>query len=101
MDREIEKVKKEYEEKMKQKKAKKKAKDEDKAKQDDDKDDDKAQKERDDKVQRVDWILLHKLTYGQIKAIQTGTKDAAVDNGPRIYTLHRFLPIPRVWEQSD
>lgn len=51
MDKEIEKVKQEYEEKQRQKKAKKKAKDDDKdKKKDEDDDNDKAEKERDEKV---------------------------------------------------
>lgn len=53
MDREIEKVKKEYEEKLKAKKAKKKSKGDDKEKkQEDDNDDSKAEKERDEKVSK-------------------------------------------------
>ncbi|KIW71440.1 hypothetical protein PV04_03609 [Phialophora macrospora] len=73
MDKEIEKIKQEYEEKQRKKKAKKKAKDDDKGKKDDD-DDDKAEKERDDKI----------------KAIQTGANATdRPDDTPRVYALHK------------
>ena len=53
MDREIEKIKKEYEERQKQKKAKKKSKDEKDKKKEEDEDDGKAEKERDDKASQT------------------------------------------------
>ncbi|RMZ92297.1 hypothetical protein DV736_g484, partial [Chaetothyriales sp. CBS 134916] len=77
MDREIEQIKKEYEEKVKSKKAKKGAKDDKDKKATTEDERSKAEKERDDK-------------YVQIKAVQA---DAGVtgqdDNGPRIFVLQR------------
>ncbi|ETN40249.1 uncharacterized protein HMPREF1541_04525 [Cyphellophora europaea CBS 101466] len=70
LDREIEKVKQEYEEKMKQKRAKKKAKDDDKDKKNDDDEARKAEKERDDKIKAL-------------------SADTVADDGPRIFALHR------------
>ncbi|EXJ80194.1 hypothetical protein A1O1_08336 [Capronia coronata CBS 617.96] len=72
MDREIEKIKQEYEEKQK----KKKAKDNSKEKKKDDDDDGKAEKERDDKI----------------KAIEAGAnpnEKASAGAVPRVYALHR------------
>lgn len=89
MDREIEKIKKEYEEKLKQKKAKKKAKDDDKAKQDDDDDTGKTEKERDEKVVCPMSHRSGRLTSDQIKAVQTGSAETPPDDGPRVFALHR------------
>ncbi len=50
MEKEIEKIKQEYEERQTKKKAKKKSKADDKDKKKDEEDDDKAEKDRDDKV---------------------------------------------------
>lgn len=93
MNQEIEKIKKEYEEKMQQKKAKKKSKDDDKAKQDTNDDASKAEKERDEKVSTWSGAKGHRsyvLTTKYIEALQTGSADAPGNDGPRIFALHRF-----------
>lgn len=89
MDREIDKIKKEYEEKLKQKKAKKKSKDDDKAKKDDDDDTTKTEKERDEKVVCTMSNQSGRLTSDQIKAVQTGSAETPPDDGPRVFALHR------------
>ncbi|OAX80871.1 hypothetical protein ACJ72_04790 [Emergomyces africanus] len=79
MDKEIERVKQEYEEKMKKKKQKEKdKKDGDekdkKDKKKDEGDDEKAEKEKDDKI----------------KSIQNNSNtDTQKDDGPRIFSLHK------------
>ncbi|OCT54885.1 hypothetical protein CLCR_03107 [Cladophialophora carrionii] len=92
LDKEIEKIKQEYEEKQRKKKAKKKAKEDDKDKKKDDDDDDKAEKERDDKVKRPHPGRQSVLNVEnlQIKAIQSGAgaTDKPEDT-PRVYALHR------------
>ncbi|EZF26676.1 hypothetical protein H112_01222 [Trichophyton rubrum D6] len=77
MDREIEKVKKQYEEKQRRKRDKEKdgEKTDDKKKADDEEESKKAEKERDDKI----------------KSIQNAASplDASTDDMPRIYSLHK------------
>lgn len=58
MDKEIEKVKQEYEEKQRLKKAKKKSKDDEKGKTKDDDDSGKAEKERDEQVKFLTPVVL-------------------------------------------
>jgi len=82
LDREIEKVKQEYDEKQKRKKEKRKAKEKEKgkdkeknkdAKKNDEEEDEKDEKEKDDKIKEL-----------------SKAKDAPkVDDGPRIYSLHK------------
>lgn len=105
-EREIEKVKKEYEEKMK-KKGKKKEDESKKDAKDDAKNDDtegnKAEKEKEEKVCRLepsfrgfkDTILTAGMQIKSIKAASTTGKATSaagnVDNDmPRIYTLHKY-----------
>ncbi|KAK6373876.1 hypothetical protein LTS17_007845 [Exophiala oligosperma] len=75
MEKEIEKVKQEYEEKQKKRKAKKKSNDDkDKKKDNVDDDDDKAEKERDEKI----------------KALQAGESLAPkAEDLPRVYALQK------------
>ncbi|KJF61607.1 hypothetical protein, variant [Coccidioides immitis RS] len=80
MAREIEKVKKEYEEKMKRKKEKEKEKEKEKGEKDEgnkkkeDEDEKKAEKEKDEKI-------------NAIQAAHTG--GVTGEDGPRIFTLHK------------
>ncbi|OJD25393.1 hypothetical protein ACJ73_03240 [Blastomyces percursus] len=78
MDKEIEKVKQEYEEKMKRKKQKSKDKKDgddkkDKKKDEADAEDEKAEKEKDEKI----------------KSIRNGGSETRADDGPRIFSLHK------------
>ncbi|KAK2845280.1 hypothetical protein FQN49_005877 [Arthroderma sp. PD_2] len=85
MDREIEKVKKEYEEKQRRKKEKEKGKEKEKEK-DDEKEDDKK-KDKDDEESKKD----EKEKDDKIKSIQNaaGSESASTDDTPRIYSLHK------------
>ena len=111
MAKEIEKVKKEYEEKQQRKKEREKSSKDDKdeknvekEKNDEgskDKDkDSKAndEKERDDKVRLNECsILLHVLTVLlQIKSIQKGGTEPKSDNSPRIFALHKYVFLVRL-----
>jgi len=113
MDKEIQKVKDEYEEKQRKKKAKKSGKDDDKDKKKKDEaddDDGKAEKERDDKVSTYLYLGSYRVTQlslpfrrsafrtpyyiakhpRQINAIQAGNGGGKTgEDQPRIYTLHR------------
>lgn len=86
LDREIEAVKKEYDEKMKkkqQKKDKSKDKDKDKDAKDKDKDDkksDKDEQERDDKIKAL-----------TDKADASSTAKAGTDDGPRVFQLQKHF----------
>ncbi len=94
MDAEIEKIKKEYEERQREKKAKKKSKDDKEKKKAEDEDDGKAEQERDDKVDPRDLPHCQPTDHFQIKAIQTGTKpNVEADDEPRIFALQRSLPL--------
>lgn len=98
MEKEIEKIKQEYEEKQRKKKAKKKSKDDDKDKKKDDEDDDKAERERDEKVSpslfltstMIASFLRAESGVLQIKAVQSGTNATdKPEDIPRIYALHK------------
>ena len=101
MDREIELIKKEYEEKMKRKKKSKdskeeKNKDKDKDKKDEKKEDDeekKAEKEKDDKVGVTSIIHEDRgdLRFVQIKAVTGQQNASAADGIPRIYALNKVF----------
>ncbi|KAK2805391.1 hypothetical protein FQN51_000217 [Onygenales sp. PD_10] len=82
MDREIEKVKQEYEEKMKRKKEKEKEKKDEGGKKDKDKDKDKKKEDEEDKK-------AEKEKDDKIKSIQTGGSEANPDDAPRIFALHK------------
>ena len=88
LEKEIERVKQEYEEKQRKKKGKKK--DDDKEKKKDAEDDDKAEKERDDKVSVSMHIGPRFADRVQIKALQSGANagDKATDI-PRVHALHK------------
>lgn len=107
MDREIQKIKEEYEEKQRRKKERRKEKEADKGKdkgkdkekdkeekKDEEEQDKKDEKERDDKVSRRAtpqpsiW-----LTFAQIKAL-SNPDQAKTDDGPRIFTLHKYVHVP-------
>ncbi|KAK2783677.1 hypothetical protein FQN53_009129 [Emmonsiellopsis sp. PD_33] len=82
MDREIEKVKQEYEEKMKRKKEKEKEKKDEGGKKDKDKDKDKKKEDEEDKK-------AEKEKDDKINSIQTGGSEANPDDAPRIFALHK------------
>lgn len=92
MEREIEKVKVEYEEKMKRKKNKKEKKDADTSKTDDKEEDSKAEKEKDDKVWNMEQVEIESLTLRdrKINAITTKNMTPAEEDVPRIYALQKY-----------
>lgn len=112
MDKEIEKVKQEYEEKMKRKKQKDKDKkdgDDKKDKKKDEGEDEKAKKEKDDKVgwcrgevfcpvaalekepgTLYSWECVYIYWTVQINSIQNSGTETRTDDGPRIFSLHKY-----------
>lgn len=98
LEAEIEQVKKEYSEKMRKKAEKRKERDKDekdKSKKDEKKeaDEDKAdEKERDEKVSII-FMEKHKssLTSFQIKALEKGNGTPKTEDGPRIFSLHKYV----------
>lgn len=92
MEREIEKVKVEYEEKMKRKKNKKEKKDADKSKADDKEEDAKTEKEKNDKVWKMEHVEIASLTLlvRKINAITNKNMAPAEEDVPRIYALQKY-----------
>ena len=91
MEREIEKVKVEYEEKMKRKNKKEK-KDADKSKADDKEEDAKTEKEKNDKVWKMEHVEIESLTLlvRKINAITNKNVTPAGEDVPRIYALQKY-----------
>ena len=95
MEREIEKVKVEHEEKMKRKKNKKEKKDADKSKADDKEEDsktEKEEKEKNDKVWKMEHVEIDSLTLlvRKINAITNKNMTPAEEDVPRIYALQKY-----------
>ena len=92
MEREIEKVKVEYEEKMKRKKNQKEKKDADKSKADDKEEDAKTEKEKNDKVWKMERVEMESLTLlvRKINAITYKNVTPAEEDVPRIYALQKY-----------
>ncbi|KAK7732947.1 hypothetical protein SLS57_000891 [Botryosphaeria dothidea] len=103
MDREIQKIKEEYEEKQRRKKEKRKQKEKDKgkdkekdkeAKKDEDDEDKKDEKERDDKASSLaSDCYIREANALQIKAL-SDKGETNPDDGPRIFTLKKYVSIP-------
>ncbi|KAB2575073.1 hypothetical protein BFW01_g8307 [Lasiodiplodia theobromae] len=93
MDREIQKIKEEYEEKQRRKKERRKEKDADKAK---DKEKDKEEKKDEEEQDKKD----EKERDDKIKAL-SNPDQAKTDDGPRIFTLHKNFHQMRIKRIRD
>lgn len=103
MDREVQKIKDEYEEKQRRKKERRKAKEKDKGKdKEKDKEDkkDEADEDKNDEKERDEKAgppapspRARVANVQQIKSLSNQAETKA-DDGPRIFTLKKYVPVP-------